>query len=229
MMKTRTIFKQQLRLKLCQKLKKNEARPKFTAFIGWGHPPQLTPLEAWALVTRHGLRVSLSVLSFSLAHIYLSETERKYMLLQISYLDNRRFLLTLELLWLTGFCRFVVDIKFTWGSTCSDEGLTLETSAKHHIPQATNILYQPLLIKPISSVLAHAEKQISSKLVFQCLSIPCCRSTFCELLHCMSEWSVAVDFTQFDYYQPRYISGLTIEVWAARKSPFFPSVLTIVN
>ena len=32
---------------------------------------------------------------------------------------------------------------------CSDEGLLLETSAKHHIPQATNIPYQPLLIKPI--------------------------------------------------------------------------------
>ena len=40
----------------------------------------------------------------------------------------------------------------------SDEGLTLETSAKHHIPQAKNIPYQPLLIKPIFSVLAHAEK-----------------------------------------------------------------------
>ena len=26
---------------------------------------------------------------------------------------------------------------------CSDEGLTLETSAEHHIPQATNIPYQP--------------------------------------------------------------------------------------
>ena len=34
-------------------------------------------------------------------------------------------------------------------SVCSDEGLTLEASAKHHIPQATNIPYQPLLIKPI--------------------------------------------------------------------------------
>ena len=44
-------------------------------------------------------------------------------------------------------------------SVCSDEGLTLETSAKHHIPQATNIPYQPLLIKPIFSVLTHAEKQ----------------------------------------------------------------------
>ena len=32
---------------------------------------------------------------------------------------------------------------------CSDEGLTLETSAKHHIPQAKNIPYQPLLIKPL--------------------------------------------------------------------------------
>ena len=39
---------------------------------------------------------------------------------------------------------------------CSDEGLTLETSAKHHIPQATNIPYQPLLVKPIFSVLADA-------------------------------------------------------------------------
>ena len=45
---------------------------------------------------------------------------------------------------------------FLWslqgGSTtcvCSDEGLTLETSAKHHIPQAKNISYQPLLIKPV--------------------------------------------------------------------------------
>ena len=32
-------------------------------------------------------------------------------------------------------------------AVCSDEGLTLETSAKNHIPQATNIPYQPLLIK----------------------------------------------------------------------------------
>ena len=30
-----------------------------------------------------------------------------------------------------------------------DEGLTLETSAKHYIPQAKNIPYQHLLIKPI--------------------------------------------------------------------------------
>ena len=34
-------------------------------------------------------------------------------------------------------------------AVCSNEGLTLETSAKHHIPQAKNIPYQPLLIKPI--------------------------------------------------------------------------------
>ena len=38
-----------------------------------------------------------------------------------------------------------------WASTLNmglinkDEGLTLETSAKHHIPQATNIPYQPLV------------------------------------------------------------------------------------
>ena len=53
------------------------------------------------------------------------------------------------------------------GEFCSDEGLTLEMSAKHHIPQATKILYQPLLIKPTFSVLAHAEKQFFSKLVLQ--------------------------------------------------------------
>ena len=28
-------------------------------------------------------------------------------------------------------------------AVCSDEGLTLETSAKHNIPQATNVPYQP--------------------------------------------------------------------------------------
>ena len=43
--------------------------------------------------------------------------------------------------------------------------------AKHHIPQATNIPYQPLLIKPIFSVLAHAEKQFFTKLVIQCLIV----------------------------------------------------------
>ena len=52
-------------------------------------------------------------------------------------------------------------------TVCSDEGLTLETSAKHHIPQATNIPYQPLMIKPIISVVTHAEKQFFSKLVFE--------------------------------------------------------------
>ena len=51
-------------------------------------------------------------------------------------------------------------------SVCSDERLTLETSAKHYIPQAKNIPYQPLLIKPIFSVLAHAENSSFSKLVF---------------------------------------------------------------
>ena len=58
---------------------------------------------------------------------------------------------------------------FVGGVVCSDEGLTLEMLAKHHIPQAKNITYQPLLIKPVFSVLAHAETQFFSKLVFQCL------------------------------------------------------------
>ena len=40
---------------------------------------------------------------------------------------------------------------------CSDEGQTLETSSKHHIPQATNIPYQPLLIKPIKKHLSSWE------------------------------------------------------------------------
>ena len=34
-------------------------------------------------------------------------------------------------------------------TVCSGEGPTLKTSAKHHIPQAKNIPYQSLLIKPI--------------------------------------------------------------------------------
>ena len=45
------------------------------------------------------------------------------------------------------------------GAVCSDEGQKFETSADHHIPKAKNIPYQPLLIKPVFSVLAHAEKQ----------------------------------------------------------------------
>ena len=42
---------------------------------------------------------------------------------------------------------------------CSEEGPTLKTSAKHHIPQADKHTISTLLIKPIFSVLAHAEKQ----------------------------------------------------------------------
>ena len=42
--------------------------------------------------------------------------------------------------------------------------LTFRASAKHQIPQATtDTLYQPLLIKPMFSVLAHAEKQFVFK------------------------------------------------------------------
>ena len=43
---------------------------------------------------------------------------------------------------------------------CSNEGLTVETSATHHIPQAKNIPYQPLLIKPVFNLLAKAEKKV---------------------------------------------------------------------
>ena len=51
---------------------------------------------------------------------------------------------------------------------CSDEGLTLETSAKHHIPQATNIPYQPWLIKPIFNAIKSTQVpsgQLKSKRV----------------------------------------------------------------
>ena len=61
------------------------------------------------------------------------------------------------------------ELKLTLNFICSDEGLTLETSATHFIPQANNIPYQPLLIKPVFSLLAKAEKQfLFSKLVFKC-------------------------------------------------------------
>ena len=43
---------------------------------------------------------------------------------------------------------------------CSDEGLTLETSATHQIPQATNTPYHPLLIKPVFNLLANAVKTV---------------------------------------------------------------------
>ena len=42
---------------------------------------------------------------------------------------------------------------------CSVKGLMLETSATHQIPQAKNIPYQPLLIKPVFSLLANEEKR----------------------------------------------------------------------
>ena len=44
------------------------------------------------------------------------------------------------------FSRILLSFIYSPGSGCSkvtDEGLTLETSAKHHIPQATNKPYQP--------------------------------------------------------------------------------------
>ena len=46
---------------------------------------------------------------------------------------------------------------------CSDEGLTIEMSATHHIPPAKNTPYQPLLIKPIFSLLVNTEKTVVFK------------------------------------------------------------------
>ena len=45
------------------------------------------------------------------------------------------------------------------GRVRSDDGLTLETLATNQIPQAKNIPYQPLLIKPIFYLLANEEKR----------------------------------------------------------------------
>ena len=54
-------------------------------------------------------------------------------------------------------------------TVCSDEELTLGTSAIHQTSQVNNIAYQPLLIKAIFSLLANADKMVFSlKLFFQC-------------------------------------------------------------
>ena len=58
-------------------------------------------------------------------------------------------------------------------AVCSDEGLTLETSAKHHIPQATNIPYQPCWSNPYFIG--------SFKRAFACLT-SVCLSPFLPLL-----------------------------------------------
>ena len=43
---------------------------------------------------------------------------------------------------------YTISVFFSQNCTQNpDEGITLETSATHHIPQAKNIPYQPLLIK----------------------------------------------------------------------------------
>ena len=55
-------------------------------------------------------------------------------------------------------CCVIMSRVSAAATTTITQGLTHETSAKHHNPQAKNIPYQPLLIKPIFSVLAHAEK-----------------------------------------------------------------------
>ena len=45
-------------------------------------------------------------------------------------------------LWLSIYI-YTISIRLNIKLYGADEGLTLETSAKHHIPQATNIPYQP--------------------------------------------------------------------------------------
>ena len=42
----------------------------------------------------------------------------------------------------------LADVSSVSPSSEQTEGLTLETSAKHHIPQATNIPYQPCWSNP---------------------------------------------------------------------------------
>ena len=56
--------------------------------------------------------------------------------------------LYVQSVYLSDCLRLSVCLSIFCLSACSDEGLTLETSAKHYIPQAKNIPCQPLLIKP---------------------------------------------------------------------------------
>ena len=65
-------------------------------------------------------------------------------------------------------------------SVCSDKGLTLETSATHHIPQAKNIPYQPLLIKPVLEILLTNRVTAATDLAF--ISSNLFPSAFDELL-----------------------------------------------
>ena len=71
---------------------------------------------------------------------------------------NTRRLVLKKTVFLRGRVRW---IWFAHNSpVCSDEGLTLETSAKHHIPRATNISYQPCWSNPYSQVKSRQSRLI---------------------------------------------------------------------
>ena len=79
---------------------------------------------------------------------------------------------------LRGESRFLRDPKEGGGGKKSPVNWNedLQTPPPPHkndtfLKEASNIPYQPLLIKPVFSVLAHAEKQVFSKLVFQYIFI----------------------------------------------------------
>ena len=62
-------------------------------------------------------------------------------------------------------------------TVCSNEMLTVETSAVHQTSQAKNIPYQPLLIKPIIGLFANAEKKyFFSKLHYDFTTDKVCNS-----------------------------------------------------
>ena len=87
------------------------------------------------------------------------------------------------------------ELTFSWvrvvrnWNSCSDEGLTLETSATHQIPQAKNRSYQPLLIKPVFSLLANAEKTVFFKASLPLFSYQLLSLAFEQLLNCDVSWT----------------------------------------
>ena len=102
----------------------------------------------------------------------------------------------------------------TQSAACSDEGLTLKTSAKHHIPQSTNIPYQPLLIKPIKraqldarSTKRHTHFNKVSRHLLRCFVCP--RAAF-ALLN-MKSYFIARILQQFlGFYSFYLLSGFLL-------------------
>ena len=84
----------------------------------------------------------------------------------------------------------VSDVSSVSLSSEQTEGLTLETAATHYIPQAKNIPYQPLLIKPIFSLLANAEKTVLFKTSLPKFGELC--ETLCKMVSCDNNMSPAV-------------------------------------